>query len=71
MSIRNNKLVLTLIISFLVTIFALPYLKTLGVSFDVVLVALFGEGSIWALLFSLLLIASIVLVLRKLIIKYP
>ncbi|MGE7838875.1 hypothetical protein [Viridibacillus arvi] len=71
MSKRKNTLILTFIMGVLITAFALPLLSALGVpSFDVVLVALFGEGSIWALVLSLLLILSIALGVGKVIKSY-
>lgn len=55
----------------LATAIGLPLLYGLGVpSFSVVLVALFGEGSIWALFFSLLLILSIAFGVGKIIKSY-
>lgn len=59
---RKNKMLLTFVMGVLATALALPLLSALGVpTFDVVLVALFGKGSIWALALSLLLILSIAL----------
>ena len=59
---RKKKLILTFVMGVIATAFALPLLNALGVpAFDVVLVALFGKGSIWALALSLLLILSIAL----------
>lgn len=58
---QNNKLLLTLVLGFLAGLFMFPT----GLSFDVLLVSLFGEGSVWALPFSLLVVATIVFVVRK------
>ena len=67
---KNNKFLLPFLSGIVVAILVSPFLSKLGVpTFDVVLVAMFGSGSIWAIVFSLLLITSIVLVLRKLPIK--
>ncbi len=53
----NKKVFVIFVMGFLTTALALPLLSSLGVpSFDVVLTALFGEGNIWALVFSLTLI---------------
>lgn len=55
----------------LATAFALPLLSALNVpTYDIVLVNLFGEGSIWAIVLSLLLILSIALGLGKAIKSY-
>ncbi|MEK3953710.1 hypothetical protein [Psychrobacillus sp. FSL K6-1464] len=71
MSKRKNTLILIFVMGVLATAFALPLLSALGVpSFDVGLVALFGEGNIWALVLSLLLILSIALGVGKLINSY-
>ncbi|HEY4554451.1 MAG TPA: hypothetical protein VIG80_14760 [Bacillaceae bacterium] len=68
MSNRKKNLILTFLMGVLATAFALPLLSALGVpSFSVVLVALFGEGSSWALVFTLLLILSIALGVGKVI----
>lgn len=58
-------MLLTFVVGFLVALFILPYLRTIGLSFDVLLVSLFGKSSVWALPFSLLVMATIVFVLRK------
>lgn len=68
MNKRNNKLFLTFVLGFL-TALIFPFLRTMGLSFDVLLVYLFGEDSVWAVLFSLLLIARIVFGVRKFISK--
>ncbi|WP_339194523.1 hypothetical protein MKY27_09245 [Solibacillus sp. FSL R5-0449] len=68
MNKRNNKLFLTCVFGFLIGLF-FPFSKTMGLSFDVLLVSLFGEDSIWAGLFSLFLIAILALSLRKIISK--
>lgn len=60
MNKRNNKLLLTFVLGLLTALFISPFLRTMGLSFDVLLVYLFGEDSIWALPFSLLVIATIV-----------
>ena len=71
MSKRKNTLILTFVMGVLATAFALPLVRALGVpSFDVGLVALFGEGNIWAVVLSLLLILSIALGVGKLINSY-
>ena len=71
LSKRKNTLILTFVIGVLVTALALPLLRALGVpSFDVGLVALFGEENIWALVLSLLLVLSIALGIGKLINRY-
>lgn len=54
---KKKNLILIFVIGFASGLLGLPLLSTLGVpSFDVVLTALFGEGSIWALVFSIMLI---------------
>ncbi|MFJ7667607.1 hypothetical protein ACIQXI_10880 [Lysinibacillus sp. NPDC097195] len=54
---KKRNLILTFVISFASVILGLPLLNTLGVpSGDSVLTALFGEGNIWALVFSVMLI---------------
>ncbi|RUS49406.1 hypothetical protein QI30_20060 [Kurthia sp. 3B1D] len=65
MNKRNNKLLLTFVLGLLAALFIFPFLRTMGLSFDVVLVYLFGEGSVWALPFSLLVIATIIFGVRK------
>ncbi|MGE6259900.1 hypothetical protein ACQKCU_18810 [Heyndrickxia sporothermodurans] len=68
---RRKTLILTFVMGFFTTAFVLPLLSALGVpSFDAILVALFGEGSIWSLAFSLLLILLIAFVVRKVIKDY-
>lgn len=68
---RRKTLILTFVMGILITAFVLPLLSAFGVpSFNTVLVAIFGEGSIWALAFSLLLILLIVLVVRKVMKSY-
>lgn len=53
---KKRKLLL-FIMGFLTTILLLPLLYAVGMpSFADVLTALFGEGSIWAMVFSLLLL---------------
>ncbi|MFJ5770084.1 hypothetical protein [Psychrobacillus sp. NPDC093180] len=71
MSKRKNKMISVFVMGVFATAFALPLLSALGVpTFDVGLVALFGEGSILALVLSLLLILSIVLGVGKVIKSY-
>lgn len=54
---KKRNLILTFVISIASVILGLPLLYSLGVpSGDVVLTALFGEGNIWALVFSAMLI---------------
>ncbi|WP_409271601.1 hypothetical protein V1499_18835 [Neobacillus sp. SCS-31] len=68
MSKRKNTLIVTFVMAFLATALALPLLSAFGVpSFNVVLVALFGEGSVWALVLTLLLILSVTLGVGKVI----
>lgn len=64
MTKRNIKLFVTGIITAAIII---PLLTALGVpNFDTLLVSLFGEGNIWAIVFSLLLIMTmIILFVRK------
>ncbi|MBU9673337.1 hypothetical protein KQ939_00455 [Planococcus sp. CP5-4] len=48
------------------TLLVLPLLYALGLpSFEVVLISLFGEGNIWALVFTVVLILLILFSLRK------
>lgn len=62
----NKKKFAIFVMGFLTAVLALPLLSSLGVpSFDVVLTALFGEGNIWALVFSLTLILLATFSLRK------
>ncbi|PYF06249.1 hypothetical protein BJ095_11180 [Ureibacillus chungkukjangi] len=57
---KKRNPILTFVISFASVIFGLPLLYALGVpSGDVVLTALFGEGNIWTLIFSAMLILLI------------
>ncbi|GIN84434.1 hypothetical protein J6TS2_08200 [Heyndrickxia sporothermodurans] len=64
-------MILTFVMGFFTTAFVLPLISALSVpSFDAILVALFGEGSIWALAFSLLLILLIAFGVRKAIKDY-
>ena len=54
---KKKNLILTFLMGVISAIFVLPLLSALGVpSFDTVLNSLFGEGSIWAIVFSLMLI---------------
>lgn len=63
---RKRKNILTFIIGFLVVV-TLPMLSSLGVpTFDIVLVSIFGKDSIFALIFSFMLIISIAFGLGKL-----
>ncbi|MCM3743129.1 hypothetical protein M3193_03150 [Sporosarcina luteola] len=63
---RKKMLILTFVMGVLATAVGLPLLSASGVpSFDVVLVALFGEGSVWAVALSLLLILPIALGVGK------
>lgn len=53
----NKKIFVIFVMGVLTTALALPLLSSLAIpSFDVVLTALFGEGNMWALVFSLMLI---------------
>lgn len=63
---RKKKLTLTFIIGFITIIFVLPVLYALGVPRgEVVLTALFGEGSMWAVIFSLLCIGLVIFGISK------
>ena len=54
---KKKNLILIFVIGMASVLLGLPLLSMLGVpSGDVVLTALFGEGSIWALVFSIMLI---------------
>ena len=66
-SVNKRKISLGIfVLAVLATSFGLPFLYAIGVpSFDVILTALFGEGSIWAVIISLLLIISIALGVGK------
>ena len=65
---KKRNFILTFVISFVSGIFGLPLLYALGVpSGDVVLTALFGEGNIWALLFSVMLILLVTIGVSKVI----
>lgn len=71
MSQKRKKMILPFVSGFLATAFILPLLSALGVpSFNGVLVALFGEGSIWVLILSLLLILLLTLGVWKIIKRY-
>ena len=60
MNKRKTSLGMIFVLAVLATSFGVPFLYAIGVpSFDVVLTAIFGEGSIWGIVFSLLLIISI------------
>ncbi|WP_080845412.1 hypothetical protein [Cytobacillus gottheilii] len=66
MNKRNKKLMMIFLMGVLATAFVLPLLSSLGVpSYSVVLVALFEEGSMWALALSLVLILSTTLGVMK------
>lgn len=59
------------VIGLLATVIGLPVLKTAGLpSFDVVFYSMFGEGSIWALLFAALLIGMVLFGMKKLVESY-
>ena len=63
---RKTSLGMIFVLAVLATSFGLPFLYAIGVpSFDVVLTALFGEGSIWGVVISLMLIISIALGVGK------
>lgn len=65
---KKRKLILTFLISFASIIFGFPLLFALGVpSGDEVLIALFGEGNIWALVFSAMIILLVILGVGKVI----
>lgn len=54
---KKKNLILTFFMGVISGFFILPLLSALGVpSFDMVLTSLFGEGNIWAIIFTLLLI---------------
>ena len=63
---KKKSFLLTFVIGIASIIFGLPLLYALGVpTFDVVLTALFGEGNIWALVFSVMLIILIAFSVNK------
>ncbi|MBP3953518.1 hypothetical protein [Bacillus suaedae] len=66
MTMKKNNLFLLFLAGLSIPLLILPLLKMLGVpTYDVVLVELFGEGSKFAILFSLVLVSIIVLGLMK------
>lgn len=66
LSVNRKTAILTFGLGVAATLIVLPLLYALGVpSFEVVLTALFGEGNIWALVFTVLLILLILFSIRK------
>lgn len=71
MSTRRKQLLLIFVMGIVASTVILPLTSALGVpSFNVLLVALFGEGSIWAIAFSLLLILLILVGVNKMMKNY-
>lgn len=71
MNKQNKVLILTFVMGLLATAVALPLLSASGFpSFDVLLVAMFGEGSILAIGLSLLLIILMALGVGKVVKSY-
>ncbi|WNF38343.1 hypothetical protein RJD24_07940 [Bacillaceae bacterium IKA-2] len=68
--IKKSNLLLTFLMGVSITLLVLPLLNALGVpTFDIVLVALFGEENIWGIIFSLFLVLIIVFWLVKVVKK--
>ncbi|WP_339212245.1 hypothetical protein [Solibacillus sp. FSL W8-0372] len=66
MDSKKRNLILNFVIGITATVLGVPLLYAMGVpTFDVVLTTLFGEGSIWALVFSVMLILLIILGANK------
>ena len=58
---KKRNLLFYFVIGITATILGVPLLYAMGVpTFDVVLTALFGEGSIWALVFSVMIILLVI-----------
>lgn len=71
MSTRRKQLLLIFVMGVVASAVILPLTSALGVpSFNVLLVALFGEGSIWAIAFSLLLIILTLVGVNKMMKSY-
>ena len=63
---KKRNVILNFVIGITATVLGVPLLYAMGVpTFDVVLTALFGEGSIWALVFSVMLIMLVILGANK------
>lgn len=63
---KKRNFLFYFVISITATVLGVPLLYAMGIpSFDVVLTALFGEGSIWAIGFSVMLIMLVILGANK------